>query len=112
MPTEISKNTRVVIGAGSIAGAIILILSVGHWWGSLDTQRENNTQTISRHEEEISGLQKSYEELKLSMSEVKNEQTNARETLNKIDRMTIATYGELGNIKVALAETGLRVPKD
>jgi len=112
MPTEISKNTRVVIGVGSIAAIVIAILTLGHWWGALDTQRENNTETLVRHEQEITELQKSYSDLKLSMTEVRNEQANARDTLNKIDRQTIAIYGDLGNVKVALAETGLRVPKD
>lgn len=110
--TEISKNTKIVIGAGSIAAIVVAILTVGHWWGALDSQRENNTQTLVRHEQEISDLQRSYAELKLSMTAIQNEQANARDTLNKIDRQTIAIYGDLGNVKVALAESGLRVPKD
>lgn len=109
---EINKNTKVAIGAGSVVGAVVFVLTIGHWWGTLDTQRESTAQALVRHEAEITELQKNFADLKISVGEIRNEQANARDTLNKIDRQTIAIYGDLGNVKVALAETGLRIPKD
>lgn len=109
---EISEKTKVGLTVGGAIIAFIFVLGIGRYWGTWETERQYTIRTLERHESEIAELRKTFSEMQGSLRDIKNSQDNSKESMATAVRNTTYLVGEIGNLKVALAERGIKVKEE
>jgi hypothetical protein len=106
--SEINEKTRVAITVGGAIVALITVLGVGRWWGQVETERATTARTLERHESDIRELRDMFRSMESSLQQIKNDQSNMKESTNAAVRNTTFLITEMGAVKIALAERGIR----
>lgn len=112
MAATISEKTRVGLTVGGAVLALIFVLGIGRYWGAWELERAYTAKTLDRHEAEITELRRTFQEMQGTLRDIKNGQDNGKDQLATAVRNTTYLVGEIGNVKVALAERGITVKGD
>lgn len=108
----ISEKTRVGLTVGGFIVAFIFVLGVGRYWGAWESERAYTAKTLDRHEVEIVELRRTFTEMQGTLRDIKSGQENSTKQLDTAVRNSTYLVGEIGNVKVALAERGIIVRGD
>lgn len=113
---DITENTRVAIKVGSIAGAIIMLLTVGAWWGGLQSERQSTRDDRvmqrardDRQDEAIQKLQDAITGVNTNLALLKQGQDAA---LPQLIRQSTYNTELMRDLQTALATRGIRVKEE
>lgn len=108
---EINENTKVVIKAGSIFGAILLLLFAGKYWGSWESDATNIAKAVDAHEVRLSGLETRMAGVDQKLALILQSQDSAKDQSGATFRNTQYGIELLRDIETALAKGGITTEK-